>query len=192
MPHEAAHYFRQLISGLEYLHAHHICHRDLKPENLLLDGSMNMKIADFGLSNLMRDGDFLRTSCGSPNYAAPELIRGQLYAGPEVDVWSCGVILYALLCGRLPFDDDNMPRLLRKIQGSKRTPVYSRCFAWCAVAAPGSPVVETRRASAAAARASSTIKPSRTHALHPPPHTRPPLQRANSAWQTTSRHRRAT
>jgi len=119
VPHEAAHYFRQLISGIEYLHANHICHRDLKPENLLLDANMNMKIADFGLSNLMRDGDFLRTSCGSPNYAAPELIRGQLYAGPEVDVWSCGVILYALLCGRLPFDDDNMPRLLRKIQEGK-------------------------------------------------------------------------
>ena len=64
-----------------------IVHRDLKPENLLLDNNLNLKIADFGLSNVMRDGDFLRTSCGSPNYAAPEVISGHLYAGPEVDVW---------------------------------------------------------------------------------------------------------
>ena len=75
-----------------------------------------MKIADFGLSNLMRDGDFLRTSCGSPNYAAPEVISGHQYAGPEVDVWSCGVILYALLCGSLPFDDESIPNLFKKIK----------------------------------------------------------------------------
>lgn len=81
-------------------------HRDLKPENLLLDTNMNVRIADFGLSNMMADGEFLRTSCGSPNYAAPEVISGKLYAGPEIDVWSCGVILYALVCGVLPFDDD--------------------------------------------------------------------------------------
>ena len=76
----------------------------------------HIKIADFGLSNLMRDGDFLRTSCGSPNYAAPEVISGHLYAGPEVDVWSCGVILYALLCGSLPFDDESIPNLFKKIK----------------------------------------------------------------------------
>lgn len=64
----------------------------------------------------MTDGDFLRTSCGSPNYAAPEVISGKLYAGPEVDVWSCGVILYALLCGTLPFDDEHVPTLFRKIK----------------------------------------------------------------------------
>lgn len=90
---------------------------DLKPENLLLDSRMNVKIADFGLSNVMRDGHFLKTSCGSPNYAAPEVISGRLYAGPEVDVWSCGVILYALLCGSLPFDDENIPNLFKKIKG---------------------------------------------------------------------------
>jgi serine/threonine protein kinase len=85
-------------------------------ENLLLDERNNVKIADFGLSNIMTDGDFLRTSCGSPNYAAPEVISGKLYAGPEVDVWSCGVILYALLCGTLPFDDEHVPTLFRKIK----------------------------------------------------------------------------
>lgn len=69
-----------------------------------------------GLSNMMMDGEFLRTSCGSPNYAAPEVISGKLYAGPEVDVWSCGVILYALLCGTLPFDDEHVPTLFRKIK----------------------------------------------------------------------------
>ncbi|KAG1359486.1 Serine/threonine protein kinase OSK1 [Cocos nucifera] len=94
---------KQIISGVEYCHRNMVVHRDLKPENLLLDSKCNVKIADFGLSNVMRDGHFLKTSCGSPNYAAPEVISGKLYAGPEVDVWSCGVILYALLCG-LPED----------------------------------------------------------------------------------------
>ena len=113
---EARNFFHQIISGVEYCHFQKIVHRDLKPENLLLDASLNIKIADFGLSNLMRDGDFLRTSCGSPNYAAPEVISGHLYAGPEVDVWSCGVILYALLCGSLPFDDESIPNLFKKIK----------------------------------------------------------------------------
>ncbi|GLI66826.1 hypothetical protein VaNZ11_010801 [Volvox africanus] len=114
---EARHFFQQIISGVEYCHRNMVVHRDLKPENLLLDAKMNVKIADFGLSNIMRDGHFLKTSCGSPNYAAPEVISGKLYAGPEVDVWSCGVILYALLCGSLPFDDENIPNLFKKIKG---------------------------------------------------------------------------
>ena len=104
------------MSGVEYCHRHNVVHRDLKPENLLLDQNLNVKIADFGLSNMMTDGEFLRTSCGSPNYAAPEVISGKLYAGPEVDIWSCGVILYALLCGTLPFDDEHVPTLFRKIK----------------------------------------------------------------------------
>jgi 5'-AMP-activated protein kinase catalytic alpha subunit len=113
---EARKFFQQIISGVDYCHRHMIVHRDLKPENLLLDHNMHVKIADFGLSNMMMDGEFLRTSCGSPNYAAPEVISGKLYAGPEVDIWSCGVILYALLCGTLPFDDEHVPTLFRKIK----------------------------------------------------------------------------
>ena len=109
--------FQQLVSGVEYCHQHMVVHRDLKPENLLLDAEQQLRIADFGLSNVMKDGDFFKTSCGSPNYAAPEVISGKLYAGPEVDVWSCGVILYALLCGSLPFDDENIPNLFKKIKG---------------------------------------------------------------------------
>jgi serine/threonine protein kinase len=89
--------------------------RDLKPENILMDSAKNIKIADFGLSNSLKDGDFLKTSCGSPNYAAPEVISGKMYAGPEIDVWSCGVILYVMLCGQLPFDDEHIPTLFKKI-----------------------------------------------------------------------------
>uniref|UniRef100_A0A8C8MCH5 Acetyl-CoA carboxylase kinase n=1 Tax=Oncorhynchus tshawytscha TaxID=74940 RepID=A0A8C8MCH5_ONCTS len=114
---EARRLFQQIISGVDYCHRHMVVHRDLKPENVLLDHSKNAKIADFGLSNMMSDGEFLRTSCGSPNYAAPEVISGRLYAGPEVDIWSCGVILYALLCGTLPFDDEHVPTLFKKIRG---------------------------------------------------------------------------
>ncbi|CAG8714578.1 17074_t:CDS:10, partial [Dentiscutata erythropus] len=114
---EARRFFQQIICAVEYCHRHKIVHRDLKPENLLLDPYNNVKIADFGLSNIMTDGDFLKTSCGSPNYAAPEVISGRLYAGPEVDVWSCGVILFVMLCGRLPFDDEYIPTLFKKING---------------------------------------------------------------------------
>ncbi|XP_052315127.1 5'-AMP-activated protein kinase catalytic subunit alpha-2-like isoform X12 [Oncorhynchus keta] len=114
---EARRLFQQIISGVDYCHRHMVVHRDLKPENVLLDHSKNAKIADFGLSNMMSDGEFLRTSCGSPNYAAPEVISGRLYAGPEVDIWSCGVILYALLCGTLPFEDEHVPTLFKKIRG---------------------------------------------------------------------------
>ncbi|KAJ2855294.1 Protein kinase, partial [Coemansia erecta] len=108
-------FFQQIVSAVEYCHRRNIVHRDLKPENVLLDPYDNVKVADFGLSNIMKDGEFLQTSCGSPNYAAPEVINGKLYAGPEVDAWSCGVILYVMLCGRLPFDDDHIPALFKKI-----------------------------------------------------------------------------
>uniref|UniRef100_A0A8C8G5L6 5'-AMP-activated protein kinase catalytic subunit alpha-1 n=1 Tax=Oncorhynchus tshawytscha TaxID=74940 RepID=A0A8C8G5L6_ONCTS len=122
---ESRRLFQQIISAVDYCHRHMVVHRDLKPENVLLDAQMNAKIADFGLSNMMSDGEFLRTSCGSPNYAAPEVISGRLYAGPEVDIWSSGVILYALLCGTLPFDDDHVPTLFKKIcDGIFFTPQY--------------------------------------------------------------------
>lgn len=122
---KARRFFQQIVCAVEYCHRHKIVHRDLKPENLLLDENLNVKIADFGLSNIMTDGNFLKTSCGSPNYAAPEVISGKLYAGPEVDVWSCGVILYVLLCGRLPFDDEYIPALFKKIaQGQYSIPSY--------------------------------------------------------------------
>ncbi|GMF05595.1 unnamed protein product [Ambrosiozyma monospora] len=118
---DARRFFQQIIAAVEYCHSHKIVHRDLKPENLLLDDQLNVKIADFGLSNIMTDGNFLKTSCGSPNYAAPEVISGKLYAGPEVDVWSCGVILYVMLCGRLPFDDELIPALFKKISNGVYT-----------------------------------------------------------------------
>ncbi|KAL8983107.1 MAG: hypothetical protein Q9205_002555 [Flavoplaca limonia] len=122
---KARRFFQQIVCAVEYCHRHKIVHRDLKPENLLLDADLNVKIADFGLSNIMTDGNFLKTSCGSPNYAAPEVISGKLYAGPEVDVWSCGVILYVLLVGRLPFDDEFIPALFKKISaGNYHTPSY--------------------------------------------------------------------
>ncbi|KAI5290404.1 Protein kinase [Ascosphaera aggregata] len=122
---EARTFFQQIICAVEYCHRHKIVHRDLKPENVLIDRFKNVKIADFGLSNIMSDGNFLKTSCGSPNYAAPEVISGKLYAGPEVDVWSCGVILYVLLVGRLPFDDEFIPALFKKISsGNYHMPNY--------------------------------------------------------------------
>ncbi|XP_073260004.1 SNF1-related protein kinase catalytic subunit alpha KIN10 isoform X1 [Populus alba] len=114
---EARSFFQQTISGLEFCHRNMVVHRDLKPENLLLDCKHNVKIADFGLSNIMQDGHFLKTNCGSYNYAAPEVLARELYDGPQVDIWSCGVILYALLCGSLPFDDESIPNLLKKIKG---------------------------------------------------------------------------
>ncbi|KAL8731045.1 MAG: hypothetical protein Q9166_003696 [cf. Caloplaca sp. 2 TL-2023] len=122
---KARRFFQQIVCAVEYCHRHKIVHRDLKPENLLLDADLNVKIADFGLSNIMTDGNFLKTSCGSPNYAAPEVISGKLYAGPEVDVWSSGVILYVLLVGRLPFDDEFIPALFKKISaGTYNKPAF--------------------------------------------------------------------
>jgi serine/threonine-protein kinase HSL1 (negative regulator of Swe1 kinase) len=102
---EAMKYFRQILSAVGYCHSFKICHRDLKPENILLNSAGNIKVADFGMAALQQSPDHrLNTSCGSPHYAAPELIRGSLYQGSKVDIWSLGVILFASLAGRLPFD----------------------------------------------------------------------------------------
>lgn len=92
-----------------------ICHRDLKPENLLLDDKNHIKIVDFGLSNTYKDGETLKTACGSPCYAAPEMIAGKRYHGLISDIWSCGIILYAMACGYLPFEDPNTNKLYKKI-----------------------------------------------------------------------------
>jgi 5'-AMP-activated protein kinase catalytic alpha subunit len=119
---DAARYvFQQIICALEYCHHFRVVHRDLKPENVLLGANNTVKLIDFGLSNLMQDSIFLKTSCGSPNYAAPEVISGKLYAGPEIDVWSVGVVLYALLCGCLPFDEETIPQLFTKIKKGRYT-----------------------------------------------------------------------
>eukprot|EP00794_Sanderia_malayensis_P018070 gene18070-19879_t len=137
---EARKFFRQIISAVNFCHQHLVCHRDLKPENLLLDSKKNVKIADFGMASVQcalhsaietcgpvtsRTIDLfceslfncmLETSCGSPHYAAPEVVKGIRYDGKKADVWSCGVILYALIVGCLPFDDDNLRQLLEKVK----------------------------------------------------------------------------
>ncbi|XP_077418881.1 serine/threonine-protein kinase BRSK2-like isoform X9 [Vanacampus margaritifer] len=115
-PKEARKFFRQIISALDFCHSHSICHRDLKPENLLLDEKNNIRIADFGMASLQVGESLLETSCGSPHYACPEVIRGEKYDGRKADAWSCGVILFALLVGALPFDDDNLRNLLEKVK----------------------------------------------------------------------------
>lgn len=86
-------------------------HRDLKPENLLLDYKRNIRLVDFGLSNTYKQGETLKTACGSPCYAAPEMIKGNAYLGSRVDIWSCGVILFAMIAGYLPFEDCDTTKL---------------------------------------------------------------------------------
>lgn len=122
---EACLFFQQIVSGVEYITKLNIVHRDLKPENLLLDHKKQIKIVDFGLSNTYKTGQLLKTACGSPCYAAPEMIAGKRYNGAQVDVWSCGVILFALICGYLPFEDSNTSMLYKKIiSGEYRCPKF--------------------------------------------------------------------
>ena len=121
---EACKFFQQIISGVEYLHKLKVVHRDLKPENLLLDTkTKDLKIVDFGLSNLYKNtkNQMLKSACGSPSYAAPEMLNGKEYKAPPVDIWSSGVILYAMLCGYLPFEDDDNEELYKKICSGKFT-----------------------------------------------------------------------
>ncbi|EPQ31486.1 uncharacterized protein PFL1_00821 [Pseudozyma flocculosa PF-1] len=119
-PPAARSYFRQIIFGMDYCHRFNICHRDLKPENLLLDASkLTVKVADFGMAALQPSEKMLETSCGSPHYASPEIVSGKRYKGSASDIWSCGIILFALLCGRLPFDDPNIQQLLAKVRAGK-------------------------------------------------------------------------
>jgi serine/threonine protein kinase len=127
---EAARIFAQLVEGVDYLHQNGIIHRDLKLENILLDKNRNIKIIDFGFANVIQgisDG-LLMTSCGSPCYAAPELVMKDEYVGELADIWSCGIILYAMLCGTLPFEDDpdneggeNMVLLYKYIMNTRLT-----------------------------------------------------------------------
>ena len=115
---EALGYFQQIIAAIDYCHRFNIAHRDLKPENLLLDQDKNIKVADFGMAawQMNDTSGLLRTACGSPHYAAPEVIEGRAYNGSSSDIWSCGVILFALLAGRLPFDDEDLHTLLEKVK----------------------------------------------------------------------------
>ncbi|XP_039116386.1 LOW QUALITY PROTEIN: CBL-interacting protein kinase 24-like [Dioscorea cayenensis subsp. rotundata] len=117
---ESRKYFQQLIDAVDYCHSKGVYHRDLKPENLLLDSRGNLKVSDFGLSALSQQGvDLLHTTCGTPNYLAPEVLSHQGYDGSAADIWSCGVILYVLMAGFLPFDEIDLPTLYRKINAAE-------------------------------------------------------------------------
>jgi len=123
----ARRYFQQLISAMDYCHSNGIAHRDLKPENLLLDAQDNVKISDFGLSNFSNhDQSYLMTTtCGTPNYVAPEVLSEKGYVGFKADVWSAGIILFVMLCGYLPFEDENIKQLFQKIEkGQYRLPSF--------------------------------------------------------------------
>ncbi|KAM6972869.1 serine/threonine-protein kinase SIK2 [Aplochiton taeniatus] len=122
---EARRKFWQILSAVEYCHDRNIVHRDLKAENLLLDGHMYIKIADFGFGNFFQPGEPLATWCGSPPYAAPEVFEGQQYEGPQLDIWSMGVVLYVLVCGALPFDGPTLPILRQRVlEGRFRIPYF--------------------------------------------------------------------
>ena len=116
---EASYFYYQLILGLEAIHKKKIVHRDIKPENLLLKDNNILTIIDFGLSNKYKKNQLLKTSCGSPCYAAPEMILGRKYHGLLVDIWSSGIVLYAMVCGYLPFEDKNNDKLYKKILNGK-------------------------------------------------------------------------
>lgn len=121
---DSATYYYQILQGVRYLHSLGITHRDLKPENILLDDK-RIKIADFGLGNFFKEGELLKTACGSPCYAAPEMVSKLKYNPMRVDVWSSGIILFAMNCGFLPFEDKNVSVLYAKIKkGEFKMPHY--------------------------------------------------------------------
>lgn len=113
---QARKFGRQIASALDYCHRNSIVHRDLKIENILISKTGDIKIIDFGLSNLFSPKSHLKTFCGSLYFAAPELLQARQYTGPEVDIWSFGIVLYVLVCGKVPFDDQSMPQLHAKIK----------------------------------------------------------------------------
>ncbi|XP_042477586.1 CBL-interacting serine/threonine-protein kinase 23-like [Macadamia integrifolia] len=130
---DARKYFQHLINAVDYCHSRGVFHRDLKPENLLLDASGNLKVSDFGLSALpqqVREDGLLHTTCGTPNYVAPEVINNKGYDGAKADLWSCGVILFVLMAGYLPFEDSNLVTLYKKIYKAEFT-----CPAWFSTSA---------------------------------------------------------
>lgn len=122
---EARKLFWQILSAVEYCHNNRVVHRDLKTENLLLDENLNVKIADFGFSNYTKENELLKTWCGSPPYAAPEIFEGKEYEGPAIDIWSLGVVLYVLVCAALPFDGESVHEVRdRVLEGRFRVPYY--------------------------------------------------------------------
>ena len=117
---EACKFYHQIISGLEYIHQCGIAHRDFKPENILLTNNNTiLKIIDFGLGNFYKNNQLLKTSCGSPCYAPPEMINEQSYNGALSDIWSSGVILYLMLCGKLPFYHEKNDIMFNQILSGK-------------------------------------------------------------------------